>query len=97
MGAKQYWAALVGAGPSAAARVTFFLTKEGGSVKNPEGKNRKIGSIRSAQEKNEASRGSYDTIMKPQLLRSMQATISRSTHAHIVHPYGSNPVLRFWV
>lgn len=66
-------------------------------MKNPEGKNRKIGSIRSAQEKNEASRGSYDTIMKPQLLRRVQATISRGTHAHIVHPYGSNPVLTFWV
>lgn len=45
---------------------------EGGAAKNPEGeKNRKIGSARSADEKNEASRGSYDTTMKPQLLRGM--------------------------
>lgn len=72
--AGQYW--LVRGDPLLQ-KVTFFLTKERNFVKNPEGKNRKIGGVRNAQEKNEASGGSYDTIMKPQLLRRMQAVISR--------------------
>lgn len=74
-------------GPSFPQKVAFVLRKEhlreGGCVKKPEGgkKNRKIGSARSAEEKNEASRGSYDTTMKPQLLGGMGGC-PRLKHAH---------------
>ena len=56
-------------------------------MKNPEGgKTRKIGSARSAEEKNEARRGLYDATVRPQLLRGTgrEAALGLGTHMHIV-------------
>lgn len=60
------------------------------------GKNQKTWNTRSAEEKNEASRGSYDTTVKLQLLRGMGGSPGLR-HAHIGWFRGSSSALRSWV
>lgn len=60
------------------------------------GKKKKNWDARSAEQKNEASRGSYDTTVKPQLLRGMGGS-SGLRHAHIGWFQGSSSALMSWV
>lgn len=60
------------------------------------GKNQKTWNARSAEEKNEASRGSYDTTVKLQLLRGMGGSPGLR-HAHIGWFRGSSSALSSWV